>query len=307
MLIKKKKINNIQSYLEGIPLGDDLKVSVRLTDAMKAKIIRWGFSDPLEDGETLLPSPRGPSSRFNAEGRWQVHKNLPKEERYIRTISWSWTDWQGNQYEDFKDINRLCYPRTLISPPGEEITYSEIAGEAYLVSRAFKNLPADHEAIRSAANVLLEMCGECELVQANLAKFPPVKVKRVAWKFLPPGKSPWNTLHSHLTTHLKASPATLKVVLDRQKTIMSYGPDDLYIGEGGFSDYIAYHFKARGLVVLECVRRGNAIYVFDKNWSAFAQLSKGEIIQNGYHKARIIHSNGWKARLDKLLKVGKAA
>ncbi|WP_378948904.1 hypothetical protein [Paracoccus sp. R86501] len=306
-LIRKKKINKIQTYLDPISQGDDLKVSVKLTDPMKAKLNQWGFSHPPVDGETLLPTVRGPATRFNADGRWQIHKDLPKEDRYIRTISWSWTDWQGNHYEDFKDIHRQCYPRTLISPPGEEIAYIEVAGEAYLVSRAFKNTVAEHKAIRSAANVLLEMCGECEFIQANLAKFPPMKIKRVTWKFLPPGKSPWSTLHAHLSAHLKASPSTLKVIFDRQKTIMSYKPDDMYVGEGGFGDYIAYHFKAKGFVVLECVRKGNAIYVFDKNWASFAQLSKGDIIQNGLHKARIVHTDGWKDRLDKLFKLGKAA
>lgn len=287
--------------------GHDVRAVVKLSAGMHAKISRWGFSQPPQDGETILPAAWGPSSRFNAEGRWQVHKSFPKEERYIRTISWSWKDWQGKSYEEFKDITRLCYPRTLISPPAEEITYRKIGSEAYLISRMFNNVPADHESIRSAANVLLEMCGECELVQGNMAKFPTVKMKRVAWKILPPGKSLWNTLSTHLTDHLKASSATMKVILDRQKTIMSYYPDDLYIGAGGFSDYIAYDFKAHGLVVLECVRKGNAIYIFDNNWTAFSQLSKSEIIQHAHHHARIVHSNGWKVRLDKLLQISKAA
>lgn len=306
-MIKKTKILNIQSYMGDILPGHDVRVAVKLTASMQAKIARWGFSEPPQDGETILPAGRGPSSRFNAEGRWEVHKNLPKEDRYIRTISWSWTDWQGNKYEEFKDINRLCYPRTLISPPAEEITYSKIGSEAYLTSQTFKNVPDDHEAIRSAANVLLEMCGECELVQGNLAKFPSLKMRRVAWKFLPPGKSPWSALSSHLATHIKASPSTMKVILDRQKTIMNYNPDQLYVGEGGFGDYIAYDFKSRGLVVLECVRKGNAIYVFSRNWTSFAKLSKGDIIQHGYHHARIIHSNDWKIRLDAILKISKVA
>jgi hypothetical protein len=48
--------------------------------------------------------------------------------------------------------------------------------------------------------------------------------------------------------------------------------------QGGFSDYIAYVFAERRLVVLESVRKGNAIYVFGQNWDRFSKLSKAEIL-----------------------------
>ncbi len=69
----------------------------------------------------------------------------------------------------------------------------------------------------------------------------------------------------------------------------------------------SYVFGSRGLVVLESVRRDNAIYVFGLDWKRFAQLSKAEILSNGYHKSRIIHSKGWKQRIGVMLNADKAA
>ena len=39
----------------------------------------------------------------------------------------------------------------------------------------------------------------------------------------------------------------------------------------------------------------------DKNWEAFTKLTKAEVISAGVHVARIVHTEGWKERLARLL------
>lgn len=306
MLIRKKHIRNIATYLEALPAGATLRPVVRLSEEHRTKLIRIGFSDAPRDGETVLPNALGTVSRFNADGWWEVHRDQPKEQRYIRTVSWRWRTWKGRhdyeEHEEFRDIYRECYPRTFREPPGIELTYVEGQDGAYVVSPVVVNLEAHHEAIRHQINLLLELFGECELVKAELGHFSSVRVHRLTWKMLPPGEHPWPRVQEHLASVLKRfSENTRTVILDRQRTILEHGPDEQFVGAGGFSDYIAYIFKARGIVVLECIRKGNAIYVFGQDWARFSQLTKAEVVNQSLHLERIVHTEGWKARLTRIL------
>lgn len=311
MLIQKRHIRNVIPYLEGIGEGVELRVVAVVNDANRQKLSRIGFSDQPVNGDTILPLGVGAVSRFNAEGRWMPRRDEPKEERYIRTVRWRWTEWRGRdqeEKEDFKDIYRLCYPRTFIEPPAIELTYSEVASGVFLVSPVCVNLPDSHEAIRHCINLLLEIFGECQLVQRDVSPFEVVKMKRVAWKMLPEGAHPWPRLERHLTDVLKHySDNTKAVIFDRQRTILGHRPEEFFVGTGGFSDYIAYVFPRHSLVILECIRWGNAIYAFGQNWEAFTRLTKAEVISAGVHKARIVHTEGWKERLARFLDDGRGA
>jgi hypothetical protein len=306
MLIKKAYIRNVESYLAGLPAGIALRPVIEVDDELMKRLPTFGFPSVPEDGHTVLPSPVGPVSRFNADGRWLVHRDQPKEHRYIRTVSWRWKQWSGRdqteEREDFRDINRDCYPRTLVPPPGVEVTYVERGGKPMLIAPLLKNEPRQVEAIGHAINLLLELAGECQLVREDYTPFAPPLLHRVNWSMLPPGAHPWERIAGHLERVLvRDSDNTRRVILDRQATIMEHQPDEQYVGLGGFSDYIAYVFKPQGVVVLESIRRDNAIYVFGDGWERFARLTKAEVLGNLLHRARIVHCTGWKERLAEVL------
>lgn len=308
MLIRKKNVRNVAAYLETLPAGAELRPVVALSEEDRQKFARIGFSDAPANGETILPNALGPVSRFNADGKWEIHRDQPKEQRYIRTVSWRWTTWDGEEHEDFRDIYRECFPRTFREPPGIELTYVDGPDGAYIASPPVVNLEVHHEAIRHQINLLLELFGECELLKADLGHFSSVKVHRLTWKMLPPGEHPWPRVQEHLSGVLRRlSENTRTVILDRQRTIMEHGPDEQFVGAGGFSDYIAYVFKARGIVVLECIRKGNAIYVFGQDWARFSQLTKAEVLNQNLHLDRIVHTEGWKERLARVLNRRAAA
>ena len=305
MLIQKTSIRNVTACLEAIAPDTEIRITTRLDEVKLRRLSRIGFGEPPENGETVLPLGIGPVSRFNADGRWVIHRDRPKEERYIRTVRWQWKQWHGRDHEemeDFKDIYRLCYPRTFIPPPAVELTYVQQGEHSFVFSPVLVNQVEQHELIRHTINLMLELFGECELTQRNLTPFDDIKTHRVLWKMLPQGAHPWPRLHAHLTAVLRSySDNTKAVIYDRQKTILEHAPDEQFIGTGGFSDYIAYVFKARGVVVLECIRKGNAIYVFGQHWVDFTKLSKAEVISAGVHTARIVHTEGWKERLARIL------
>jgi hypothetical protein len=305
MLIQKAHIRNVAPYLEGIGEDPELRIVAAITDANRQKLGRLGFSDPVQNGETILPLGVGAVSRFNADGRWQVHRDEPKEERYVRTVRWRWTQWRGRdqeEMEDFKDIYRLCYPRSFIEPPAIELTYTETDAGAFVIGPVLVNRPDQHDAVRHCINLLLELFGECELMKRDMSPFELVRMRRVTWKMLPEGAHPWPRLERHLTDVLKRySDNTRAVIFDRQQTILSHHPDELFVGTGGFSDYIAYVFPQHRLVILECIRCGNAIYAFGQDWEQFTKLTKAEVISAGVQEARIVHTEGWKERLARLL------
>lgn len=312
MIIKKTRIRNLPTYVDGIPIGAELRPIVELDEASRQRLARLGFTDSPEPGETILPNGIGPISRYNADGKWQVHRDQPKEERYVRTVRWAWKQWAGRgqyeEHEDFRDIYRLCYPRSAVPAPGIELTYLEKDGKSYVIAPSFRNLDDHHVSLLHAINLLLELFGYCELVKGDLSRFSNILVKRLNWKMLPPGKYPWQRLKAHLGEVLKrTSENTQSVIFDRQETILSFNPDEQFVGTGGFSDYIAYTFKDRGLVVLESIRKGNAIYVFGLDWDRFSKLTKSEIINADLHMARLVHTKGWKTKIARLMDGREAA
>jgi hypothetical protein len=172
----------------------------------------------------------------------------------------------------------------------------------------YENVDAQLLMIGHVINMLLEFAGACELLPEDLGTLPPIRARRVHWKILPPGQHPWERLKGHLDAAMKRyKDNTRRVIYDRQETILSFGPDEQHVGIGGFEDYIAYVFKSHGIVVLESIRRDNAIYIFGRDWQTFSQLTKAEIIDAKVHQLRITHAGDWKARLAVFLAQSEAA
>lgn len=191
MLIRKKKIVNVGNYLTGLPPDVKFRPVIEMDDRKMLRLVQLGFPEMPVNGDVVLPAPYGPVSRFNAEGRWEVHRDKPKEERYIRTVSWRWKEWRGRgsyeEREEFRDIYRACYPRSLIPPPGIELTYLEHNGRKLLVGPTLMNEPVAYPDIRHAVNLLLEFGSECELIKDDLSHFSKIETRHVRWRMLPPG------------------------------------------------------------------------------------------------------------------------
>ena len=298
MVIRKKRIRNISRYISDLPRGGQIRPAVPIDPALAAKLPALGFEESPTHGDTVLPKAAGPVGRFNADGRWLVHRDRPKERRFVRAFTWRWTTWDGVQHDDTRDIYRDCWQRSRVPPPAIELTIVEQGGESFLVAPSYRNEPGQHGAIRHAVNLLLEIAGQCELLAADLGALARPPIKRVAWRMLPPGRHPFPRMLSHLEKVARRSnPSTRRIIWDRQEAIHDHHPSEIHIGQGGFENYIAYVFADRGLVVLECIRQGNATYVFGMNWKSLSSLSKAEIIDGRHHVARLIHSTAWRARI----------
>lgn len=308
MRITKHHITNLGLYLGSIADGEAFRVIASLPANLSERV---GLPRSPRAGDTVLPRVVGPVTRFNARGRWNVRRDLPKEPRYIRTVTWKWTQWSGRdqtEHEDFRDIYRDCYPRELMPPPSVELSVVGIKGAPHVTTPELKKSDANTEHNRHCINLLLEIFGSCELVSSSMRPMRLPTLRRANWRMLPPGEYPWAKVEAHIDTAVGTrSENTKRVIWDRQTTIKAFGPDEIYVGEAGFDDYLAYVFTSRQLVVLESVRKDNAIYVFGLDWKRVSQLSKGEIVRGGLQTARIVHSKGWKAQLARLMSQTRAA
>lgn len=305
-VITKKRIINLDSYLTYLKQDAIFRIAVPMSEISLERLQNFGLTN-LVAGDSILPAPYGPVSRFNANGRWIIFKNLPKEPRYLRTVMWHWKEWHGRdatrEHSETRDIYKDCYVRDLLLPPAAEFTVVEYGGTTYLSSEVLQKSEDNRTRNKHIINVFLEIFGFCHIVHED---FAPVttKTRRVNWKILPTGEHPWQGIAEYIREATKnMTDENRGIILDRQQEIMRYRPKECAIGQGGFHDYCAYIFENRKLVLLESIRKDNAIYVFSENWEEFSQMSKATILDEQFHLARIVHSQGWKQKVENLLKI----
>lgn len=305
MRIKLRRIRSIQKYIPDLPNDAQYYVGIEIK-GFTSKLEKVGFSKPFGKGQSILPKPVGSVSRFNAFGKDIIHRDMPKESRYINTLYWEWQQWGPGGTTDymaeFVDVYRDCYPRTHIPAPGVEIILAEIDGKLFAIAPVLTKDQTSDDETRHVFNLFLEIFGELEILSENLQPLQRLRPHRLNWTLLPPGKQPFHSILEHLKDVVgRKSPRYSTVIQERQKFMYSLAPDECYVGNGGFREYVAYVFKSRNLVVLESITIDNAIYVFDRDWKALSQLTKAQILQNNLQKARIIHTKGWESKLKKII------
>ncbi|WP_440958924.1 hypothetical protein ACFELO_02100 [Oceanicaulis sp. LC35] len=309
--LSKTRVRNLGRWLSHVPTGTMIDVS---SDVVTADTVRKlaGPELPLEEGVTFLPRAMGAVSRFNARGKFNIRRDLPKEQRYTHTIRWTWKERHGRhetvEREETKDIYRLCYPRELIEAPSIELSVMPEADGYRLVSPPIPWKQTDQDDLLHVTNLFLELFGAVLLAPQDVGKKSIPNPKRVNWRMLPSGEYPWEVIRGHVESLTRRrAKRSQDPILERQEYLAQFKPSETFVGQGGFREYIAYVFKDRGLVVLEAIEFGNAVYVFGEDWERLSQLTKREIIHGNYAIERIPHTEGWRGRLGSLLNRSAAA
>lgn len=300
MLIQRKYIRSLPTYFGGLIPHTDFRLVADLAHVPAARRTRAGF-DGLADGDTLLPSIIGKTTRFNAEGRFQVHRDQPKESRLIGSREWTREEWAGpgqrRTVTEVVDIYRDCYPRSLIAPPGVELTRVDRAGAELVIGPTMTWTVTPDEQILHTVNLMLELFGEVEVRHEDLTSFLPPHTQRVNWTLLPPGNTAAG-VSAHVSGLVSRAPTTFRApIMSRLTFLAGRNPTEVYLGHGGFHAYVAYVFPNSGKTVLESVMPANATYVFDGNWHVVAHLTKTQILAGSLHHDRIVHDRSWTTRL----------
>lgn len=302
MKIIKRRINNVENYIATVRNGEEFHIAFTDFNNQLVRIQSIGFSQNPQVGEQILPAILGPTSRFNSNGKFNIRKDLPKEEFWMERY-WKRRDWQGNETEEIIYIRRERYPRELIPPPGEELLIDSYNQQNIIVSRAFIKEEGNYAQIKHTINLFLELFGECDLIREDYAPFLYENVTRLNWKIFPRGEYPWETVRGIAQERIERQPrGNRPVIAQRLEKITSHTPNFVAVGQGGFYDYIVFGFPVQNIFILESIKSGNATYVFDNNWEVLSQMTKAEILNNQLQRERIFHRPGWEARINELLR-----
>ena len=301
MQINRTRVRNIDRYIHPSLNSQFVRVICPFDKISTAKLNRAGLDEPLVEGESYLPPIVGRTTQFNADGRWNIHRDQPKQSRYVCTIYRPWTLWGRGEIEEARDIFRNCFPRSLVPPPAEELFGFPINGVVVAATEAV-SLPSAKDQLKHQVNLMLELFGSCEIVRADGTSALPARTNR-RWTFLPEGPFKKGDVARALdAVFSRLSDGDRTILTERQDFLTALEPQEIAQGEGGFNDYLAYVLPQYGRVVLESLRRDNAIYVFKGAWEQFSKLTKREILDASLEDKRIIHTKGWQGRLMTALK-----
>lgn len=296
MIIKKRRIRDLESNLPTVKDGQKIIIGAKNLDDKEVQLKKMGFEN-IDIGMTVLPSPAfGPVSRFNANGKNLVHKDKPKETAY-RTIEWHWKQWHGKDTIDkskLVDVPYKRYPRSFIAPPSVELKLTtSIKGDTVLVAPMY-TMGIENDVLLHAINLLLEIFGECYVYTEDLDELIKTETTRLNWKILPKGKRPWRQLKDELKPVIsKVRKGKRSFIEKRLETINTFEPEFTAVGTAGFAGYIIMGFPSSNVFVLESLYYGNATYVLGTDWKSISKLTKAEILNENLHKDRIIHRVSW--------------
>lgn len=301
MIIRQTRVLHLDRHLGGMLPGTVFRLTADVAQVAPARLTVSGFAG-LSVGDALLPAGIGRTSRFNAEGRYITHRDQPKESRCVGRREWTRQEWAGRDQTRTVttevDMMRDCYPRTFVLPPALELTVAETGGARLIISEPMTWGQTDADEVLHAVNLFLELFGQCDVRHENLASLLPPNTRRVNWTMLPPGPQSLAAVLAHVHEVVARTPPTIRgPILNRIRFMAGLGPDEVFIGNGGFRAYVAYVFNGTRKAILESVMPDNATYVFDDNWQNVARLTKAQVLDGRHHVDRIFHTEGWDERV----------
>ncbi len=308
MFIHGTRIRSLKRHLSRIEEGEKVVVGLRVSQIESNVLESCGFLLPVRVGDSVLPSSEfGPVSRFNSEGKEEVHRDRPMETAH-RQVWWTWEEWRGQyateECSKIVDVPYSRYPRTFIDPPSEEFLVCRNQNEELVLTTSpIQHIPDNAESVLHQINLFLEVFGVCEILTSDLDAFIRAPIRRMNWKVLPLGKRTWDEVIADTQEVVgRLSPTQKKVIEYRLDTVNSYSPQFLALGRSGFCGYIVFGFPDRNLYVLESLFIGNATFIFEDDWETLSQMTKAEILDGKRQKGRVIHRKHWEANLDDFLK-----
>lgn len=301
ILAGRTRLRSLKRHLDYVASG--APVVIGLTDLAHHAddLLRAGFrAEPLP-GERLLPATIGPVSAFNAEGRWEVHRDRPMETAY-REIYWEWKLWDGTWMADIRYQPYQRYPRAKIEPPAVELEIQrDPDGALLLATDPLAFLPENEEGLLHRINLVRELFGEAAVLTDDLEHYVRVEKRRLNWELLPPGAMPWPQLQTHVKPLIDGMGERKGPVATHRLKVLTqeFQPELVAVGRAGFAGYLAFGYGE--IYVMESLYYGNATYVFGKDWEELSKLSKAEILHGDLQQARIIHRESWEKEIRELL------
>jgi hypothetical protein len=143
-------------------------------------------------------------------------------------------------------------------------------------------------------------------IENAFEQHPQTTGRRLAWRPARPGLLSVENIRRYFEERRRHEP-DLKYDMSRIEKAKELGPDEPpWEGPDGFDGYVIYTFPGSTKALMECPEIGNAAYVIHKDWEAWSQLDKQELMaeaERGGDVARILHQGDWHQRIKKELGV----
>lgn len=227
----------------------------------------------------LPPASTGRWSKWNANGREIVRRDLPKTYH-------SWTieapDFQGSRTHPITFSREVFRKQRLYGQQIEAAVTRRDEPRDSLVGSVLLTLqaPYDEDAEQAylyAASLARTWFGSATAYRLGEAGIPQVPDQRVSWDFLPDG-----TVDEMREAVVKrfggsAPPQEIEIMIDRLEKVQSLAPEKRLVGSSGLQRYIGYMFGA-DFVAFENPRVGNALYLMYRDWESLSQLSRSQLL-----------------------------
>lgn len=251
----------------------------------------------LKYDDSILPNPgNGRYSKYNQNGRSIIRRDLPKISKWFShdiypygdtsrtTVTASYTRkvWQREEW-----IPEYLKLDIILKKEDNEYYYFIVKSEEIIDKKS-----VDFEfRLLFNINLISENCGNYQIIENDKDEEYVLETIYVNWELLPPGQINIEKIYNNFETH---SYQGRKEILERFEYIKSLNPQRMIKGTNRFNQYLGAIME-NGVVVLENIHNGNAIYVFFKNWETLSKLSRTELIKmTSGDVMRICHTGNWK-------------
>ncbi|RJT16259.1 hypothetical protein [Rahnella inusitata] len=294
MKISGKSLRSIDKLVSLAAGLKEVILGVNLSNIDKETLHKIGFTEKILEGDSILPTPVGKTTTFNARGKEIKRPDLPKETYHVTYNSTTY-DWHKQPHYGTKTRTALRIAREYIPAPSIFLTLANINGQLYIISPVIFIDDKNKEYNLHVINVLLECFGEFELLDNSQKPLHTTKFRKIQWDILPRGVYPWSKVAEMIlsgTANLDKDEA--EIIKYRLSIMNSYQPDFIGVGHGGFNGYFVFGFENKNTYILESIYLDNATYIFHEQWEPLSKLTKNEIINSDIEHIRIIHDKKWK-------------
>ncbi|MBB6020360.1 hypothetical protein HNR77_001421 [Paenibacillus sp. JGP012] len=245
----------------------------------------------------------GRYSGYNVNGRTIIRRDLPKVNKSYSVEVPNFGDWSKGSHD--MSWTRQVFKRTHWLPTEIRIVVDILEKDDKFITFKFsldRHIDRKHQSYEDDllfhCNLLQENTGICDIFESNANDSDYTKTLYVNWELLPPGdQNIARNVEYFISKFKDPSTQIIDTVTDRIRFFESLQPLQYIVGESKFSRYIGAMLKD-DLVLLENVRYGNAVYIFQENWKDLSQLSRIELLHSqNKNFIRIVHRGNWKNRI----------
>lgn len=249
----------------------------------------------------VLSAQLGRHSRWNREGRIVVRTDLPKVHN---TISWDGMAFGKypttfHRTDDFYQRERWYGHRHALrvrllreeTLDGARLLVVSVE----LVGALARNHPHFDRELLFRVNLLQEAIGGTTVLPESYTEEDLLAITFVNWKLLPPDLRSTDVLR--VIGNARSVQEKLALI-ERLEFIKEKCPEaQIMAGDGGFDGYFLAKIN-EDCVVAEHLIPGNAIYIFDRNWTQLTHLSRRRLVTeqpDGFR--RVEHRGDWRGTI----------